>query len=121
MSRLLLAGNDSCIREGLRMRLAFEPGITLVGEVDNDTEILSQIQMLRPDVVIIDEVMPDQDCFATITSIHKAYCQCSIILLSLYNNEVIRVQAELAGATVLVGKCEGVEDFLAAIRQITKP
>ena len=121
MSKLLLVGNDSCIREGLRMRLAFEPGITLVGEVENGTEILSQIQMLRPDVIVIDEVMPDRDSFAAITSLHKASCQCSIILLSLYDDEAIRVQAALAGVAALVGKREGVEALLAAIRQATKP
>lgn len=102
------------------MRLACEPGITLVGEVENGTEALSQIRALRPDVVVIDEVMPNQDVLATITSLQKAYHQCSIILLSLYDDETIRVQAKLAGATALVGKREGIEVLLAAICQATQ-
>lgn len=120
MSKLLLVGNDSYIREGLRMRLALEPDLTIVGEAENGMEALPQFQTLRPDIVVIDEIMPDRDFFAALTSLHKAYSQCSIILLSLYDSEAMRVQAELAGATALVSKREGVEALLAAIHQVTR-
>jgi two-component system response regulator EvgA len=117
MSKLLLIGNDSLVRQGLRMRLAFEPGTTIVGEVDNGTEALSQYRTLYPDIIVMDTFILDRNVLATIESLRKAYHQCAIILLTLYDSAVMRVQAELAGATALVGKHDGIHVLLATIRQ----
>jgi two-component system, NarL family, response regulator DegU len=121
MYKLLLVGNDSFIRQGLSMRLAFESDFKIIGAVDSGEEALLQIQNLRPDVVVMDEVMPSQHLFKTITSLREAQDQCAIILLSLYDDEKIRAQADLAGVDALVGKREGVEVLVDTIRQAIRP
>ncbi|TQF02678.1 response regulator transcription factor [Kitasatospora acidiphila] len=55
---LLIADDDEVTRSGLRMLLAAQPGITVVGEAADGVEAVEQARRLRPDVVLMDVRMP---------------------------------------------------------------
>ncbi|WP_306327132.1 response regulator transcription factor [Streptomyces venezuelae] len=58
---LLIADDDEVTRTGLRMLLAAQPGIEVVGEAADGVEVVEQARRLRPDVVLMDVRMPRRD------------------------------------------------------------
>jgi PleD family two-component response regulator len=56
---IVLVDDHAVVRPGLRMFLALDPELHIVGEVSNGAEGIEQILKLRPDVVLMDLVMPD--------------------------------------------------------------
>lgn len=117
MIRLLLIGEDLFVRQGLHMRLGFEADITVVGEASTGAQALALMQTVRPNVVVIDQILPGLDILTTITSLWALYPECAIVVLYLYDEPSIQAQAQATGAIIFVGKREGVKDLLAAIRQ----
>lgn len=119
MITLFLIGDDLFIRHGLQMRLAYEPDITVIGATSrnaNDAEILSFFPNGRPDVVVIDLVWPDLDGLKALAQIRTICPASTVIMLSLYDEEVTQALELSQGAVVIVGKREGVPALLAAIR-----
>lgn len=118
--RLLLIGDDLFVRQGLHMRLGFEADIIVVGEASSSAEALVLARMLRPNVVIMDQVLPSPDLLAAVASLWAAYPECALVILSLYDEPLMQVQAQAAGAITFVGKREGVKVLLEAIRRASK-
>lgn len=119
MIKLLLVGNDLFIRHGLQMRFAHEPDITVVGEANNYADARPLIQNGCPDVVVMDQVRPDLDGMKAIALLNGVCPGCAVIMLCLYDEEVMRAPAPSAGTVAFVGKCEGVPALLAAIRRVS--
>lgn len=120
MKKLLLIGDDRLVRHGLRIRLALEKDIALIGEADNDSSALTQLFTSQPDIVVIDLVTPNKEKLSMISSIRKACPSCAIIVLSLYDEDTVRASAQTAGTTDFVGKQEGVHALLETIRRVSK-
>jgi DNA-binding NarL/FixJ family response regulator len=120
MIRLLLVRDDTLVGQGLRMLLTREPDIIIVGEANNGTEAVSLVQTLQPDIIVIDQVIPDIACIAAIAALCATGSECAIIVISLYDEDTMRTRAQRAGATAFVGKHEGVKVLLDAIHQAGK-
>ncbi|MDX2558557.1 response regulator transcription factor [Streptomyces sp. TX20-6-3] len=58
VTTLLIADDDEVTRTGLRMLLAAQPGIEVVGEAADGVEVVERARRLRPDVVLMDVRMP---------------------------------------------------------------
>jgi DNA-binding NarL/FixJ family response regulator len=108
------------VRQGLHMRLGFEADIIVVGEASSSAEALVLSQMVRPNVVIMDQVLPGPDLLAAVASLWAAYPECALVILSLYDEPLMQVQAQAAGTITFVGKREGVKVLLEAIRRASK-
>jgi DNA-binding NarL/FixJ family response regulator len=118
MITVLLVDDEAIVREGLRMRLAREPDITIVGEAVTSTEALEQVQRLQPDVVLMGLLLPDMDGIAAITMLRAALGAGAVIILSLQDDAVIRARVLAAGAEAFVSKYEGVKAILPTIRYV---
>lgn len=114
---MLVVDDEPLIRQGLRVWLERVGHITVVGEADNGAEAVGLAQTLHPDVVLMDLSLSATDGLSATASLRAAAPQCSVVLLSLYADATLRAQALAAGAAALVGKQEGVESLLAAIRE----
>src|SRR5437764_1281965 len=55
---VILAEDHTVVREGLRLLLASAPDMVVVGEVDNGRRAVQMVEKLRPDVVVLDVMMP---------------------------------------------------------------
>lgn len=89
--RVLIADDHSVVREGLRMFLGRDPEITVVGEAGDGEEVVQLARKLRPDVVLMDVLMPVMDGIAATAAIRY----------ELPETEVIALTSVLEGATVV--------------------
>lgn len=114
---MLVVDNEPLTRQGLRAWLERVGRATVVGEANNGAEAVALAQTLCPDLVLMDISLSAADGLAATVSLRAAVPHCAVVLLSLYADAALRVRALAAGAVALVGKQEGVESLLAAIRQ----
>jgi len=115
---VLLVDDKRVIRQGLRMRLAAEPGIVVVGEASDGESALALARRLLPDVVVMDVEMPRMD---GITAAERLRCECpstSVVLLSFHDDAETQARAKAAGAAALVAKYGVIDGLMAAIRQV---
>lgn len=117
MITLLLVDDDPMVRQGLGMLLRREATITVVGETSDGAQAIMLAQTLQPDVVLMDFSSPTMDGIKATAALRAAVPDTAVVLLSLYDEEIMRVRAYAAGAVAFVGKQEGVRALLAAIRQ----
>ena len=98
------------------MELALEPDIVVIGEAESGEEALALAAQLRPDVVLMDIVLPEMDGIATISSLRAIVTQSLVVILSFHDDPKTRARALSAGAIAFVGKQEPNETLLTVIR-----
>ncbi|HSF80645.1 MAG TPA: response regulator transcription factor [Anaerolineales bacterium] len=118
MIKVLIADVQPMVRKGLRMRLATETDITIVGEASDGVELKNVLSEANPDVVILDTELLKGDGFATVRALREASPLIDIILLSLRGDPAMRLRAQNVGARAFIEKQEGVEKLLETLRQI---
>ncbi|GIV98390.1 MAG: hypothetical protein KatS3mg057_3047 [Herpetosiphonaceae bacterium] len=115
--RLVLVDDQPAVRQGLRMRLSLEPDILIVGEAGDGESSLALVDGLRPDVVLMDIMMPRMDGIAATKALRQAVPECAVVILSLHDDLVTRQRARAAGAFACIAKQELDKLLLEAIRQ----
>jgi DNA-binding NarL/FixJ family response regulator len=118
MITVLLVNDEAIVREGLRMRLALEADMKIVGESTTGAEALEQVQRLQPAIVLMDLALPDMDGIAAIAALRAACPASAVVILSLHDDATIRARAQAAGAAAFVGTHEGVKTVLTVIRHV---
>ena len=118
MITVLLVNDEAIVREGLRMRLALEADMTIVGEATTGAEALEQVQRLQPAIVLMGLALPDMDGIAAIAALRAAHAASAVVILSLKDDATIQARAQAAGAAAFVSKHEGVKAVLTMIRHV---
>lgn len=114
--RVLVVDDAPGVRGGLRLRLGREPDLEIVGEAEDGCAAVHLAADLRPDIVLLDAVLPGQDGFSTAAQLKTAAPGCAIVMLSLHDDRTARAHARAAGAAAFVGKHEPLEILLSTIR-----
>ncbi len=117
MITILLVDDQSIVRHGLRMELALEPDMTVIGEAENGQDALALAAQLQPDVVLMDVELPLVNGITATARLRDVAPQCAVVILSLYDDAKSRALAQAAGAVAFVGKQEPNETLLATLRQ----
>jgi two-component system, NarL family, response regulator LiaR len=113
--RILIADDHGIVRQGLRMYLQFDPELEVVGEASNGKEALDLAGKLRPDVVLMDILMPVMDGLEATAAIRRTLPDTEVIALtSVLDNAIIR-QAIRAGAIGYLLKDTGSDELCQAI------
>jgi DNA-binding NarL/FixJ family response regulator len=120
MIRLLLVDDQSIVRQGLRMRLLMEPDIMVIGEASNGEQALELVQLLSPDIVLMDVEMPGMDGISTTAALRASTPQSAVVMMSIHDDTNTRARAQAAGAAAFVEKSGTLEVLLATIRQIVE-
>jgi DNA-binding NarL/FixJ family response regulator len=115
--RVFLVDDQPAIRAGLRMRLALEPDVIVVGEAADGREALAKAAELSPDVVVMDVGLPCLDGIAATSALVAGAPRTSVVILTLRDDAATREQARAAGAAAFVAKHDADGALLAAIRR----
>ncbi len=116
--KVLLVDDHAILREGVHALLAREADIVVVGEAGDGQEALEQVPRLRPDVVIMDIVMPRMNGLEATRIIREKYPQVRVLILSMYDDHEYVVQIIQAGASGYVLKRVVTEDLVRAIHEV---
>ncbi len=116
--RVLITDDHSIVRKGIRALLATEPGIQVVGEAGDGLEAISQAEKLRPDVILMDMVMPKMDGIEAIRRITARQMGMRILVLTSFAADEKVFPAIKAGALGYLLKDSSPEELVAAIRQV---
>jgi DNA-binding NarL/FixJ family response regulator len=102
--RLFIADDSLVIRARLVILLADLVGVELVGQAGNGAEVISAIQRLKPDVVILDIHMPGNSGFEVLQNIKQGQAAPMVIILTNSPYSVYRQKCLQAGADFFLDK-----------------
>lgn len=116
--RVLIADDHAIVRKGIRALLATEPGIDVVGEAGDGLEAVAQAERVRPDVILMDMVMPRMDGVEAIQRITAQRPGARILVLTSFAADDKVFPAIKAGALGYLLKDSGPEELIQAIHQV---
>lgn len=86
-TRVLLADDHAVVRAGIRHALEELPDLEIVGEVGNGPELLSALEQMQPECLLIDVTMPDFEPVTAIRQIRERYPDMRILVISAYDDD----------------------------------
>src|SRR5688572_4419330 len=118
--RVLIVDDHALVRHATRRLLITKPALQLVGEAGNGQEAVYLVKKLRPDLVLMDLVMPPEDGAKTIAAIKRDYPQIKIIAMTTFLDCTKIREALVAGADGCLLKDGDGEMFLQAIQTVQR-
>jgi DNA-binding NarL/FixJ family response regulator len=112
----LIVDDHSVVRQGLRMFLSLDPGLEIVGEARNGAEGVQLAQELRPDVVLMDLLMPVMDGVTAIAAIRRDLPEVEVIALTSVLEDSLVFGAIRAGAIGYLLKDTEADELCQAIK-----
>jgi NarL family two-component system response regulator LiaR len=116
--RLLVVDDQNVVREGLVAILSFQTDMEVVGEASDGIEAVEIARRVRPDVILLDMVMPRQDGLATIPRLRSLVPEAKILVLSSFAEGERVYQAIKAGALGYMLKDTTRAQLLQSIRDV---
>ncbi|GAA4603622.1 response regulator transcription factor [Actinoallomurus liliacearum] len=116
MIRVLVVDDHQVVRQGLRFVLEQERDIEVAGECGDGLSAVTAIRALRPDVVLLDMVMPGTDGPGVLEALRGDETRPAIIVLTSFLEEDRVVEAIRAGALSYLPKTAAAEEVVAAVR-----
>src|SRR5713226_6819072 len=114
--RILLVDDHSVVRQGLRLFLRYDPELDVVGEAADGAEALRLARELKPDVVLMDLLMPGMDGIAATAAIRRALPETEVLALTSVLEDASVVGAVRAGAIGYLLKDTQAEALCQAIK-----
>ena len=119
MIRVLLAEDQALVRDGLRMMLAAEPDIEVVGEAADGKQALELVRRLVPDVALMDVRMPELNGIEATRRLAAAGSPVRVLVLTTFDLDEYVYEAMRAGASGFLLKDARREQLAAAIRAVS--
>jgi NarL family two-component system response regulator LiaR len=114
--RVLIVDDHEMVRTGLATFLRVAPDLELVGEAASGEEAVRLCREVRPDVVLMDMVMPGLDGAAATSAIREACPEARVIVLTSFPEEDLVQRALQPGAVSYLLKNVRAADLTSAIR-----
>ena len=114
--RVLIADDNTLLRQGLRKILETERDIVVVGEAADNLELTRRARELQPDVILMDITLPGPPPSDTIRRLKSDNSSVEVIVLSMANNRESIVAALRAGAISYILKDVESSELIHAIQ-----
>jgi DNA-binding NarL/FixJ family response regulator len=112
---IFLADDHPVVRRGMRNLLESEPGFSVAGEAGDGLETIRFVERLRPDVLVLDLMMPGLSGLEVLRIIRERSPQTRMVVLSMYNNNAFIAEALKNGASGYVLKGCTEESLVRAV------
>ncbi|MGW0590134.1 response regulator [Streptosporangium sp. NPDC002607] len=120
MIRLVIVDDDPMVRTGLRLILGGEPDLELAGEAGDGLQAMGVIRDLRPDVVLMDIRMPNQDGLTTTELLLARPDPPRILVLTTFDADDMVLRALRLGADGFLLKDTPPPKMIEAVRAVAK-
>lgn len=117
---VLLADDHPIVRQGLRHLFEEAAEMKIVGEASDGLQAVQLTEKLKPNVLIVDIMMPDLNGLEVIRQVKERSPGTSSIVLSMQSADVYVVEALKAGALGYVLKDTGPSEMLNAVQQVVQ-
>ncbi|KRM72845.1 DNA-binding response regulator [Lacticaseibacillus brantae DSM 23927] len=113
----MIVDDHEMVRLGISTYLGVQPDLEVVGQAENGQQGLDMALALKPDVILMDLVMPEMDGITATQKILAAWPQARIIILTSFIDDEKVYPAIEAGAASYILKTATADEIAAAIRQ----
>jgi two-component system response regulator NreC len=117
VTTIVLADDHHVVRQGLRSLLEAEPDFSVVGEAGDGLEAAQLIECLRPDVLVLDLMMPGLNGLEVTRQVSQRSPRTHVVILSMHPNEAYVLEALRAGAAAYVLKESTSAELVRAVRE----
>jgi DNA-binding NarL/FixJ family response regulator len=118
--RVLIVDDHAVVRAGLRLLLEAEDGLEPVGEAGTARDAVFRARSTKPDVILLDVVMPDQTGLDVLPTLLHEHPDTKVLILSMQDDPQYVRQAFAAGASGYVLKEAADTEVVAAIREVAR-
>ena len=118
--RVLVVDDHPVVRRGIQSLLAEEPDIEVVGEAVNGKDALAKVDSLKPDVILMDLVMPEMGGIEAIQQITPKHPEARILVMTSFAADDKVFPSIKAGALGYLLKDSDPEDLIRMIRQVAR-
>jgi two-component system response regulator NreC len=118
MIRAVVVDDHAVVRTGIKLLLDREDDIEVVGEAGNAKDAIFRARALKPDVILLDVVMPGQSGIEVLPTLLKEAPEARILVLSMQDDPSYVREAFAAGASGYVLKEAADEEVVGAVREI---
>lgn len=116
--RILIADDHAIVREGLRALFATEPNLELVAEAADGMEAVDKARALKPDVILLDMMMPRKDGLQAIGEIMKENPNARVLVLTSFAEDEKVFPAIKAGALGYLLKDSSPQELIQGIQNV---
>ena len=118
--RILVVDDQNVVREGMVAILSLQPDMEVVGEAEDGVQAVQIARKTKPDVILLDMVMPHQDGLATIPKLKDISSNFRILVLSSFAESNRVYQAIKIGALGYMLKDTPRAELLQAVRDVAR-
>jgi two-component system response regulator NreC len=115
---IVVVDDHAVVRSGLRLLLERQEDIEVVGEAGNAKDAIFRARALKPDVMLLDVVMPGESGIEALPKLLKESPATKVLVLSMQDDPSYVREAFAAGASGYVLKEAADEEVVAAVREI---
>jgi DNA-binding NarL/FixJ family response regulator len=115
--RILIVDDLEHVRQGLRSVLDLMDDLHVVGEASTGLEAVQLVEQLGPDVVLMDQEMPELDGLEATRRIKSRHPGTGVVMLTIYDDSRNRERAARAGADAFFNKGTPLAQVLTAIHR----
>jgi DNA-binding NarL/FixJ family response regulator len=112
----MIADDHAVVRQGLKMFLALDASLEIIGEASNGKEALDGARQLKPDVILMDLLMPVMDGIEATAAIKRELPDTEVIALTSVLEDASVIGAIRAGALGYLLKDTKAEELIQAIK-----
>jgi two-component system response regulator NreC len=120
VTRVLIVDDHAVVRSGLRLLIDAEDDLETAGEAASAREAIFEARSLKPDVILLDVVMPEQSGLEAIPQLVHESPDAKILVLSMQDEPRYVREAFETGASGYVLKEAADSELVAAIREVAK-
>ena len=84
-TKVMIADDHSLIREGIKQLLEFDGSIEVIGEASNGVECLEKLEILSPDVLLLDINMPEMNGIDVLKQLKEIKSDVKVLILTVHN------------------------------------
>jgi DNA-binding NarL/FixJ family response regulator len=118
MINVLIADDHTVVRQGLKQILSEDPQLSVVGEAADGNEVLTALETLSVDALVLDITMPGRNGLDVLKEVKRKWPTLPVLVLSMHPEDQFAIRILRAGAAGYITKESAPEELVGALRKV---